>query len=822
MTYRPASTALVAALCGALASIASATEPDESSTTADPVAGLLTASCLDCHAGDSAEAGFDLASLDARSPATQAAAWEKVVRKLRTRQMPPANAYFDDEPLRDAALARLELALDQHAAEFPSPGRTATFRRLTRTEYANAVRDLLGVKVDASLWLPKDESSHGFDNVTVGDLSPTRMDRYVTAARSIARQALGRPGRGPSGRTVRLRPDLTQENHLDGLPLGTRGGALLSHHFPRTGDYEIRVRLMRDRNEEVEGLRGRHELDLLLDRAPIARFEVKPPRRGKAGDGGGDDGWEAATHADVDLHLAKRVNVTAGSHEVGVAFLKDDASLVETARQPHEARFNFYRHPRRTPAVYEVTITGPYGDPAADSSPGDSPSRERILTHTPDGPEQWAGSTHAILAPLLRRAYRRPITPDDLAKPLALFEAGAAVEGSDAERFEAGIELALAGVLVNPNFLFRVERDPVDLPPATAYAVDDVTLASRLSFFLWSAPPDDELLTLAEQDKLGDPATVDAQVRRMLADPRAAALATNFAGQWLHLRNLEGITPDMRAFPDFDDNLRTAFRRETELLFAEMVEENLPVTHLIAPGHAWLNERLAAHYGIPHVRGSHFRRVNLRRVDLGADPARGGLLRHGSVLTVTSYATRTSPVLRGKWVLENLLGTPPKPPPDDIPALEENTVAAGLSVRDRLSAHRAHAACASCHDLIDPLGFAFENYDAVGRFRTLEDELPVDPSGAFPGGGELSGVADLERELLARPDLFVTTLTEKLLTYALGRGLDHRDAPAVRGIVRRAAEDDYRFASLIAAIVDSPPFRQRTAAPPVSLSENSK
>ena len=797
--------------------------------TRPPVAALLAESCLDCHAGEHAEGGFDLAGLNPHAPAADAAAWEKVVRKLRTRQMPPANAGYAVGPLRGDALRALEAALDAAAEADPRPGRTATFRRLTRAEYANAVRELTGVTVDPARWLPKDASSGGFDNVTVGDLSPTRMNRLVTAARQIARDALGRPGRGPAGRTVRLPPDRTQEGHVAGLPPGTRGGVLISHHFPRGGEYEVRVRLMRDRNEHVEGLFGPHELDVLLDDAPAARFVVKPPG---GGDGGG---WMKPDHAAVDRHLVHRLTVDPGRHEVGVAFVKTTASLVETARQPHQARFNYYRHPRRTPAVYEVTITGPLGAPAADSDPAGSPSRARTLTCLPAGDDDFDRCARAVLAPLLRRAYRRTVTDDDLAHPLALFREESSGEGDVQERFEAGVELALAGVLVNPNFLFRVERDPPGVAPGETYAVSDAELASRLSFFLWSGPPDDELLDLADRGRLSDPAALESQARRMLADPRAVALTENFAGQWLHLRNLDAAAPDMRRFPDWDDNLRQAFRRETELLFAEVVRENRPVTALIDPGHAWLNERLAAHYGVPHVRGDHFRKVRVGGVQHAQtaetvhapgparDSRRGGLLRHGSVLTVTSYATRTSPVLRGKWVLETLLGTPPPPPPDDIPALEDNTVAAGLSVRDRLAAHRADPACAACHDLIDPLGFAFENYDAIGRWRTLEDEIPVDPTGAFPGGGDLAGVADLERELLARPEPFISTLAERLLTYALGRTLDHGDAPAVRGIVRRAAENEYRFAALIAAVVDSPPFRRRTAAsPPVPLTDVSR
>ena len=781
-------------------SIARAAEPDAAFA---PVAALLEASCLDCHVGEDAAGGLDLESVNALHVGRDAAVWESVVRKLRTGQMPPADYERPDAGLLADALTRLETSLDRAAAERPMPGRVATFRRLTAAEYGNAVRDLLHVEVDPARWLPKDESAGGFDNVTVGDLSPTRLDRYVTAARQIARLVLGRPALGPEGTTVRVRPDLTQEGHLDGLPLGTRGGVLVPHTFPRAGAYEIEVRLMRDRNEEVEGLTEPHRLDVLLDDGLVDSFEVKPPRGSKGKDGG----WNAPSHADVDRHLTARVRVDAGPHEVGVAFVSKGSSLEETARQPHAAHFNYYRHPRLTPAVYQVSITGPYRSPSA----GPSPSRDRLLTCEPTGSDDAEACAEHILTPLLRRAYRRPVDADDLARPLALFRVGNEQGG-----FEAGVELALAGVLVNPNFLFRVERDPPGLPPDTAYEVTDVELASRLSFFLWGGLPDDALLALAERGELHDPDVLDGQVRRMLADGRSESLVTNFAGQWLHLRNLESVTPDMRRFPDFDDNLRRAFRRETELLFAEVLRGDRPVTALLDPGHAWLNERLAVHYGVPHVAGSRF-----RRVDAADANGRGGLLRHGGVLTVTSYATRTSPVLRGKWILGNLLGTPPAPPPDDIPALEENTVAANLSVRDRLTAHRAHAACASCHDLIDPLGFTLEHFDAIGRWRDREADVPVDSTGGFPGGEELAGVDDLERALLDRPDLFATTLAEKLLTYALGRGLDHRDAPAVRGIVREAAADDYRFHTLLAAVVRSRPFRMRTTAPASATSSTS-
>ena len=805
----PAAVLFVAAACWAPAAAAG---PAGGDAGAGPLAALLNDSCLDCHAAGDPAGGLDLAALDLRTAGADpgaAVVWENVLRRVRTGQMPPAEMPRPDAALSAAALRHLENALDRAAAGRPEPGRTASLRRLTRAEYRNAVRAVTGLEIDPDRWLPKDESSHGFDNVTVGDLSPTRMDRYVSAATAIARTALGRvglePGGPPEATTVRVRPDLTQDRHLPGLPLGTRGGVLVPHTFPRAGEYEVRVRLMRDRNEHVEGLREPHTLDVLLDAAAVGMFTVEPPRGSKKPGGG----WIEPSHADVDRHLVARFRAAAGRREIGVAFHARSPSLLETARRPGPAHFNFYRHPRLGPAVYEVTVAGPLD--AAPAGPGASPTRDRILVSVPPdgaGPDASEARARRVLAPLLRRAYRRPIAEADFTGPLDLFREGSADGG-----FGAGVELALAGVLVSPHFLFRVERDPPHAAPGDVYEVSDVELASRLSFFLWAGPPDEELLGLAERGELSEPAALERQVRRMLADGRAESLATIFAGQWLRLRNLDGAEPDMRRFPDFDDNLRRALRRETELLFTEVVAEDRPVTALLDPGHAWLNDRLAEHYGVPHVVGSRFRRVDLN----SADDRRGGLLRQGSLLTVTSYATRTSPVLRGTWVLDDLLGTPVPPPPPDVPALDDNTVAAGLSVRDRLAAHRAHAACAVCHDRIDPVGFAFEEYDAVGRRRAYENGGPVRPgdpvdaSGAFPGGAALDGVADLEAALTARPDLLATTLAEKLLTYALGRGLDHRDAPAIRSAVRRAAEDEYRFSALVLGVVDSPPFRQRTA-----------
>jgi hypothetical protein len=739
--------------------------------------------CTDCHDADEPEGGLDLTAVATGTFADRPEVWEKVVRRLQRRQMPPAGKKRPGEDTYVSVVSQLETALDRAAAERPNPGRTDTIRRLTRTEYQNAVRDLLAVEIDAASLLPADESSHGFDNVTVGNLSPTLLDRYVSAAQKISRLAVGGALRVPGGDTIRVRPDVTQEERVEGLPVGTRGGALVHYTFPRDGTYEIQIRLARDRNEQVEGLHEAHELEVLLDRERVQSFTVKPPR---------DD-----DHEHVDAHLKFRFPATAGAHDLGVTFLKNPSSLVETTRQPYLARFNMHRHPRLSPAVYQVTVTGPFED----KGPGDTASRRRLFVVRPKSAGDDEACAEQILLTLMRRAYRRPVAEKDLERILPFYR-----EARRDGDFDAGIEAALSAVLVSREFLFRVEQDPSGVAPGTAYPLGDLQLASRLSFFLWSSIPDDELLAVAERGELHQPAALERQARRMLADPRSRSLVTNFAGQWLHLRNLESITPDGRLFPDFDDNLRQAFRRETELLFAEVLRDNRSVLDLLKSDHAWLNERLAKHYGIAHVYG-----VDFRKVALGPGSGRGGLLRQGSVLTVTSYATRTSPVIRGKWVLDNFLGTPPPPPPPNVPALDDNTVVASLPVRERLAAHRDHAACAGCHKLMDPVGFSLENFDAVGRWRTTEDGRPVDATGGMPDGSTFTGAGGLEAALVARPDVFVNTLAEKLLTYALGRGVESYDGPALRGAVRRARGADYRFADLVVALVDSTPFRMRTS-----------
>ena len=744
--------------------------------------------CVSCHNDRAKTGGLALDTADVDTPSQDAEVWEGVVRKLRARTMPPAPARRPDEAAYDRFVSYLATSLDRAAASQPNPGRTKAFHRLNRAEYGNAIRDLLDLTVDVESLLPSDEANYGFDNVEIGGLSPTLMERYLTAAQRISRLAVGRPVRSAGGATFVIPIDLTQERHLEGLPFGTRGGTVVHYNFPLDADYDIAVQLTRDVDDHIEGLTETHQMELLIDGARVGMFTVE---RAQA------DGTSSVDRA-FDLGIyAVRVPVKAGPRELAVTFLRKTSARLETQRQPYQSSFNRDRHPRTQPAVHSMSVMGPFDASGA----GDTPSRRRIFVCRPAVPSEEGACAKAIVSALARRAYRRPVTDADLQVPLDFYEE-ARVKGG----FDAGIERALRALLVNPQFLFRIEEEPPDIPPNTAYHISDLDLASRLSFFLWSSIPDDQLLDLAVAGTLSQPTVIAAQVRRMLADPRADALVDNFAGQWLYLRNLPAVTPDPRLFPDFDDNLRQAFRRETELFFQDIMDEDRSVLDFLSADYTFLNERLAKHYGIPNVYGSHFRRVTLDR-----ESVRGGLLGQGSILTVTSYATRTSPVLRGKWVLENIVGTPPPPPPPNVPPLGENQAGERiLSMRERMTLHRSNPVCASCHQVMDPVGLSIENFDAIGRWRNHgEGESAIDASGGLPDGSQFEGVDGLRTALLARPALFVTTTTEKLLTYALGRGLEYYDAPAVRKIVQEARISDYRFSSLVLGIVDSTPFQMR-------------
>lgn len=746
--------------------------------------------CLNCHNDIDFAADLSFEALDMENVAEEVDTWEKVVRKLRVRAMPPhgRDTPRPDESEYEAMLAYLEGSLDAHARTDPDPGRPGPFHRMNRTEYQNAIRDLLDLEVQAVALLPDDEASHGFDNVNVRELSPTLLDRYIAAARTISRVAVG-TARRPDAHTVVLPLDLTQNEHFEPLPLGTRGGTAFRHTFPQDATYQFQIRLTRDRDDRIEGITEPVEIELAVDGERLHLFTLMPPVREERQ----PSAAYAAAQGELDAGLTGRFPVKAGPHTITLTFLKKPSVLSEAARQPFWADYNG----RHMAALFSVSVAGPF-DP---SGAGDTPSRRRIFVCRPATPDEESGCAMTILSTLARRAYRRPAAESELNDLLRFYREGRQ-DGSD---FEAGIEMALRALLVSPNFLFRIERDPAGVPPNTPYRLSDLELVSRLSFFLWSSIPDDQLLDLAVRGTLRNPGVLEQEVRRMLSDPRSEALVTSFAGQWLHLRNLSASAPDPRLFPDFDDNLRQAFRRETELFFASIKREDRSLLDLLRADFTFVNERLARHYGIPNVYGSHFRRVTLP-----PGSRRAGLLGHASVLTVTSYGDRTSPVLRGKWILENILGlTPPPPPPDVTPLEEPKDGGRPLTGRDRIAQHRENPACAGCHNLMDPIGLSTENFDAIGRWRTRDAGMPIDASGGLPDGAVFDGMEGLRQALLRRPDLFATTATEKLLTYAIGRGLEAYDAPAVRAIVRDGRAEDYRFSSLVLGVVNSAPFQMR-------------
>jgi hypothetical protein len=774
--------------------------PAAGTPAASPVAGaaaqraLLNRYCISCHNDKVKTGGLALDTIDVEHVEDNTAVWEKAVRKLRARAMPPAGPGRPrpDEAGYESLIGYLESSLDRAAAQAPNPGRTDTFHRLNRTEYQNAVRDVLALDIDAKALLPTDDSSHGFDNVNVGGLSPTLLDRYLSAAQKISRLAVGSPVRSPGENTVVLPVDLTQNEQLDGMPFGTRGGTAFRHTFPLTGEYAFEVRLARNRDENLMGLTEAQEMELALDGHQLKLFPITPPRQPARGQGAASPPTDEAP---ADAGMKVRVPVTAGPHTVVVTFIKGPSVLSEAEKQPFKADIDPNNRDRA--AVFSISVAGPYG--AAEA--GDTPSRQRIFICHPARPADEAACAKTILTTLARRAYRRPVTDSDTKELLTFYKEGRADGGG----FEAGIENGVHALLASPQFLFRIERDP-PIAPGKVYRLSDIDLASRLSFFLWSSVPDDELLDVASRGGLKDPAVLEQQVRRMLADPRSEALVTSFAEQWLYLRNLAAFNPDPRLFPDFDDNLREAFRRETELFFENVKNEDRSMLDLLRADYTFLNERLAKHYGIPNVYGSHFRRVTLP-----AGSPRGGLLGQASILSVTSYANRTSPVQRGKWVLENILGMPPPPPPPNVPPLKDNGIGGKvLSMRERMVEHRANPVCASCHQLMDPIGLSTENFDAVGHWRErTENGAAVDASGGLPDGRTFDGMAGLKAALLTRPELFVTTTTEKLLTYALGRGLESFDAPAVRQIVRDARAQDYKFSAVVLGIAKSVPFTSR-------------
>ena len=835
---------------------------------------LLDRYCVTCHNGRMRTAGLALDEHDVGAVAAAPAVWETVVRKLRAGAMPPPPRPRPDAATYDRFVGWLETELDRHAAANPDPGRTEAFHRLNRTEYHHAVRDLLDLEIDVAELLPADGASYGFDNIAgVLGVSPTLLERYLAAARKIARVAVGRPAPSATAEVFRLASDLPQDDWVAGMPFGTRGGGAFRHTFPEDAEYDIRVRLARNAGDNLAIFEVPHTVEVSLDGTLVRTFIAGGPPPDAPRDSDEYRAWRDRQR-NVDRDWEFRLPVGAGPRELRVTFVRKTAAYPETLRQPYLRPYTSITggDTRVQPYLGSVTVTGPFaaagglsagdgapgaagrglpardgsptaperelparggappagvGFPAGDESPSatgggrpvgggslvagggppaeDTPSRRRIFVCRPaaDAAEaEQADCARRILSALARRAYRRPVTPADLEVLLGFFDEGRREGG-----FDAGVEMALRWLLASPEFVLRVERDPAGVAAGESYAVSDLELASRLSFFLWSSIPDGELLDLAVAGRLREPAVLEAQARRMLADERSRALVTSFASQWLYLRNVPAVVPDEDRFPDVGEGLRQAMRRETELFVESVFREDRNVLDLLTADYTFINERLARHYGMPGVYGSHFRRVPVTH------EARRGLLGHASILSVTSYPNRTSPVLRGKWVLENLLGTPPALPPPDVPALEETTAGGeALSMREATERHRANPVCASCHRLMDPPGFALEQFDAVGRFRTRSAAgTPIDATGELPDGTRFDGAAGLREALVGRPERFVGTLTEKLLTYALGRGLEHYDAPAVRAVTRAAAEDGYRFSSLVVGIVESAPFRMRRA-----------
>jgi hypothetical protein len=761
---------------------------------------LLNRYCLTCHNDRARTGGLTLAALDVDHPAVDAEIWEKAIRKLRAGMMPPAGAPRPDRATLELFRHTIESSIDRAALEHPNPGATP-LHRLNRNEYANAIRDLLGVDVDAAAMLPPDDSAEGLDNIAdVLGTSPALIDRYISAAGKISRLAIGDTDIGPVSITYKVRGDLSQDRHIEGLPIGTRGGMLIRHNFPVDGEYLLKFSLLKvnfgptyggaAKDEQLEvSVNG--ERVLLRDLQSVPYYYIR----------GGRQGGPPGTPANP---LEIRLPLKAGPQTIIVTFIRKTAAAVDDLVQRFDAttadlqtgvQFGY----TTVPHLSGVEILGPYNI----TGPGNTPSRARIFVCRPAAAAEDASCAKRIIATQARRAYRRPVTDADVAPLLTFYR-----EGRKSGDFDRGIEMALRRILADPEFVFRFEHDPPNLLPGAAHRVTDLELASRLSFFLWSSIPDDELLKTAELGKLKDPAALEVQVRRMLKDPRSQALVGNFAGQWLFLRELRNRNPDVLVYPDFDDNLRQAFAKETELLFDSIVREDRNVFDLMNADYTFVNERLARHYGIPNVYGSDFRRVPV------TNDARRGLLGQGSLLTVTSNPNRTSPVTRGAWILENLLGSPPPSPPPNVPPFPEKKTGQGVtddggSVRDRMIQHRTVQPCKGCHQIMDPIGLSLENFDGVGRWRTVDMGFKIDASGQLVDGTAVDGVASLRKALLNYPDAFVETLTEKLLMYAAGRAAHHYDMPAVRAITREAARRDYRFSSLVMAIVNSPPFQMR-------------
>jgi hypothetical protein len=755
---------------------------------------MLDRYCVDCHNDAEFTGGVSVESLSASGVLHDAAVWEGVLRKMRAGAMPPRDVDLRPEPpevdwLIETVAAKLDKAFEM-APALP----VSVLHRLNRTEYMNAIHDLLAVDVDASSFLPPDSVVEGFDNIADAmSVSPALLEGYLSASAEVASKAIGDPAMGPTAVTYRTKPDQSQNEHVPGAPLGTIGGLVVDHYFPVDGTYRFEPRLYRQILASVRGLEFPRALEVSIDKQRVHYAEFGGPEDQKRSNE--DNAYAMAD--EIDARLAFEAPVSAGAHRVAVTFVRKPPAQTADLWQEFERELLDSNEDKGLPHLDQVDIVGPLDV----TSVGDTPSRQRIFICYPEEEADEPYCATQILSRLARTAYRRPVDEREVGELMRYFE-----EGRSAGGFEDGIELALRRMISGPEFVFRAEVDPEGVEPGEIYEITDVELASRLSFFLWSSIPDEELLSLAIERRLLDGDEFDSQVERMLRDPRSSAFVENFTGQWLALRNLDGVVPDPEVYPDFDNNLRQAFVRETELLFGSIVHEDRSVLDILDADYTFVNARLARHYGIEGVYGNRFRRVEV------TEPARRGILGHGSILTLTSVATRTSPVTRGKWVMENLLGLPAPTPPPNVPAIEASATGKPQTLREQLVRHRSDSVCAACHQVLDPFGFALERYDAVGRYRVEDRGLPIDTADTLFDGTPVDGVIELREFLMKRKYLFLQTLTQKLMTYALGRSIEPADMPVVRRILREAEEENYRFSSIIRGIVNSPSFRLRMAS----------
>ena len=782
-----------------------AAAPVASPADAPKYQAMLKQYCFACHSSRAPQPGNDPVNLEAASLENltpQAETWERVLRKLSVRAMPPQGSPHPTEAEYAGFTAWLAASLDQAWKGKSTPGRYVV-HRLNRTEYGNAIRDLLALDIDVSELLPSDGADFGFDNIATSlRTSPLLLERYLTAAQRISTLAVGDTDVRPGTTEYPISREFTQSAHIEGLPLGTRGGTQVRHVFPADGEYKLFGRLVRGVEEGYAGVEGNETPDtfiITIDGEEVYSAQIGGPKDHEVQ---AKDMNEAKTL--IDARMTGKAFVTAGPHDVGFTW-RERPGQRQDVWQPALRDSQEVHMIGGLARLKTVGVEGPYNVKGISASP----SREKVFICTPTSATDESACAQKIFTNLTRRAYRRPVTADDVAPPMQFYKQARDAKGD----FNAGIRAGVARMLASTSFLYRIEQDAAGAQAGTAHAVSDVELASRLSFFLWSSIPDQTLMDLAVAGKLRQPGVLAAQVRRMIADERANAVVNNFVGQWLQLRNLESkVAPDLLMFPDFDDNIRKAFRRETELFFGYILRENRSALELLSADYTFVNERLARHYGIPGVYGTRFRQVKL------TDPNRRGLLGQGSILSLTSVATRTSPVYRGKFVLATFLNTPPPPPLPNVPALEEaakGAKTAPKTVRETLELHRSSPVCASCHRIIDPPGFALENFNSVGQWREkTENGAAIDAAGVLADGTKVNGPVALRNAILSRPEAFMTVLTERIMTYALGRGVEPSDMPVVRSIVRKAGQNNYRLASVVQSIVESAPFQMRTRLEP--------